>query len=252
MLTYEERIRRFSELLRTHSRIVFFGGAGVSTESDIPDFRGSDGLYRRPADTPWSAEEMLSHHFYLEHPKEFFDNYKKREGVMRDVTPNRAHYALARLEEGGRLSAVVTQNIDGLHQRAGSKTVYELHGSVHRNYCTECRTFFGIDDFIALCTPIPHCPQCGGIVKPDVVLYEESLDSNVLMDAVDAIREADLLIIGGTSLVVYPAAGLIREYRGDTIVLINRDPTPGDRHADLLFHESVGEVLADGVAALDN
>jgi len=250
MNTYEDRIRKLAALLSTHSRIVFFGGAGVSTESDIPDFRGSGGIYRRPGQSLWSAEEMLSHHFYLEHPKEFFDNYKEREGFMRDVSPNRAHYALARLEKEGRLAAVVTQNIDGLHQRAGSRRVYELHGSVHRNYCTECRAFFDIDSFIALCTPIPHCPQCGGIIKPDVVLYEESLDTDVLMDAVDAIRDADLLIIGGTSLVVYPAAGLIREYRGEQIVLINRDPTPGDRYANVLFHESIGDVLEKSVALL--
>lgn len=251
MNTYENRIEQLSELLNTHRNIVFFGGAGVSTESNIPDFRGSDGLYRRPNNSPWSAEEMLSHHFYEEHPKEFFDNYKLREGFMRDVKPNRAHYALASLEAQGRLSAIVTQNIDGLHQRAGSKKVYELHGSVHRNYCTKCHASFNIDRFIELCTPIPHCPECNGIIKPDVVLYEESLDNNVIMDAVDAIRNADLLIIGGTSLVVYPAAGLIREYRGQTLVLINRDPTPSDKYANLLFHESIGDVLEKSVAALD-
>lgn len=250
MTDYKERLNTFVQLLKSHDRIVFFGGAGVSTESDIPDFRGKTGIFNRDTGTPYSAEEMVSHHFYLDHPVEFFENYKLREGMMKDVQPNRAHYALAKLEDMGKLKAIVTQNIDGLHQRAGSKTVYELHGSVHRNYCVKCHRFYGIEEFCDLCNPIPHCETCGGVIKPDVVLFEEPLDSDIVMDAVDAIRNADMLIIGGTSLVVYPAAGFVREFGGDSVVLINQDPTSGDRLADLLFRESVGEVLESAVQQL--
>lgn len=247
MVTYAERLARFRELIDTHRRIVFFGGAGVSTESDIPDFRGKHGLFTRDTGTPWSAEEMVSHHFYEEHPVEFFENYKIREGMMKDVLPNRAHYALARLEEIGRLHAVITQNIDGLHQRAGSRRVYELHGSVHRNYCTRCNAYYGIDDFIRLADPIPHCERCGAVIKPDVVLFEEPLDNEVVAGALQALREADMLIIGGTSLVVWPAAGFVREFGGDAVVLINQDPTGGDRLADLVFRESIGQVLEEAI-----
>ncbi len=250
METLSDRIQTFTTLLKEHQRIVFFGGAGVSTESNIPDFRGTNGIFNRDTGTPYSAEEMVSHHFYVEHPEEFFENYKIREGMMKDVEPNRAHYALARLEEMGKLQAIVTQNIDGLHQKAGSKNVFELHGSVHRNYCTQCHAFYDIDSFVELCRPIPYCPKCGGVIKPDVVLFEESLDSQTIWDSVDAIRHADMLIIGGTSLVVYPAAGFIHEFRGDSVVLINQDPTPGDRNADLVFRESIGLVLESAVNQL--
>lgn len=240
-------IEHFAELLGSHRRIVFFGGAGVSTESNIPDFRGKDGLYRQKTDLPWSPEEMLSHHFYAEHPTEFYTLYKEREGMMLQAQPNRAHYALAELERMGKLSAVVTQNIDGLHQKAGSRNVLELHGSVLRNICQRCGKEYGMEEFLELCTPIPHCPSCGGILKPDVVLYEETLDGFVIQNAVDEIAHADMLIIGGTSLVVYPAAGFVDYFRGDTLVLINRDPTPRDRMCTLVFRESVGQVLEDGL-----
>lgn len=243
-------IQQFADLLRTHRRIVFFGGAGVSTESKIPDFRGKDGLYRQKTDLPWSPEEMLSHHFYEEHPVEFYTLYKEREGMMLSAKPNRAHYALAGLERMGKLSAVVTQNIDGLHQKAGSKNVLELHGSVLRNICQTCGKVYGMEEFLVLCDPVPHCPDCGGILKPDVVLYEESLDGYTIEESIDAISRADMLIIGGTSLVVYPAASFIDYFRGDALVLINKDPTPRDSSCTLVFRESVGEVLEKGVELL--
>lgn len=243
-------VERFAELLRTHDRIVFFGGAGVSTESKIPDFRGKDGLYRQKTDLPWSPEEMLSHHFYEEHPVEFYTLYKEREGMMLQAQPNRAHYALAELERMGKLSAVVTQNIDGLHQKAGSRNVLELHGSVLRNLCQKCDRDYGMEEFLALCTPVPHCPACGGVVKPDVVLYEEPLDGFTIQCAVEEISRADMLIIGGTSLVVYPAAGFIDYFRGDALVLINRDETPRDRSCTMVFRDSVGAVLEEGLRLL--
>lgn len=244
------QIAQLAELMKTHKRIVFFGGAGVSTESNIPDFRGKDGLYRQKTDLPWSPEEMLSHHFYEEHPVEFYTLYKEREGMMLKTQPNRAHYALAELEKMGKLSAVVTQNIDGLHQKAGSKNVLELHGSVLRNSCLGCRKVYGMEEFLALCDPVPHCPVCGGVIKPDVVLYEESLDGYVIAEAVQEISAADMMIIGGTSLVVYPAAGFIDYFSGDTVVLINRDPTPRDNSCTMVFRESVGDVLQKSVALL--
>lgn len=243
-------VERFAELLRTHDRIVFFGGAGVSTESKIPDFRGKDGLYRQKTDLPWSPEEMLSHHFYEEHPVEFYTLYKEREGMMLQAQPNRAHYALAELERMGKLSAVVTQNIDGLHQKAGSRNVLELHGSVLRNLCQKCGRDYGMEEFLTLCTPVPHCPACGGVVKPDVVLYEEPLDGFTIQCAVEEIARADMLIIGGTSLVVYPAAGFIDYFRGDALVLINRDETPRDRSCTMVFRDSVGAVLEEGLRLL--
>ena len=221
------------------NRIVFFGGAGVSTESGIPDFRSVDGLYHQKFDYP--PETILSHSFFFSHPEEFYKFYREKMRVT-DIEPNRAHKALAELEQQGKLSAVVTQNIDGLHQKAGSKTVYELHGSVHRNYCRKCRKFYSAGDLMGL-DLVPKC-ACGGIIKPDVVLYEESLDDACVMGAVNAMAEADLLIVGGTSLTVYPAAGLLRYYRGSRLVLINRDETPYDHEADLVFRESIGEVLS--------
>ncbi len=243
-------MEEFTEMLRKHHRIVFFGGAGVSTESHIPDFRGKDGLYRQKTDLPWSPEEMLSHHFYAEHPVEFFTLYKEREGMMMQAEPNRAHYALAELEKMGKLSAVVTQNIDGLHQKAGSRNVLELHGSVLRNICQKCGKMVRMEEFIGLCHPIPHCPDCGGVLKPDVVLYEESLDMNTIDDAVYEISRADMLIIGGTSLVVYPAAGFVDYFRGDSLVMINKDETGRDGRCNLVFHESVGKILEEGLQAM--
>ena len=243
-------MEEFIEMLKSHNRIVFFGGAGVSTESDIPDFRGKGGLYRQKTEFPWSPEEMLSHHFYAEHPVEFFTLYKEREGMMLEAEPNRAHTALAELEKMGKLSAVVTQNIDGLHQKAGSKKVIELHGSVLRNICQKCGRMYDMEEFMELCSPVPHCPGCGGVVKPDVVLYEEMLDRNTIEDAIDEISHADMLIIGGTSLVVYPAAGYVDYFQGDSLVMINRDETPRDSRCSLVFRESVGKVLEAGVAAL--
>lgn len=225
--------------IQDSDNIVFFGGAGVSTESGIPDFRSVDGLYHQKYDQP--PETILSHTYFARNTKEFYRFYRDKMLCL-DARPNSAHLKLAELERAGRLKAVVTQNIDGLHQQAGSQTVYELHGSVHRNYCTKCRTFYGVD-FIKNGEDVPCCPVCGGLVKPDVVLYEEGLDQDTVEGAVRAIAKADVLIVGGTSLVVYPAAGLINYYRGNKLVLINRDPTPYDGQADLVIHDSIGKVL---------
>lgn len=220
-------------------RAVFFGGAGVSTESGIPDFRSVDGLYNQQYDYP--PEEIISHSFFTRKPEEFYRFYKDRM-LFLDTQPNAAHKKLAKLEAAGHLAAVVTQNIDGLHQMAGSKRVYELHGSVHRNYCMKCRKFFDAA-YVKNADGVPKCDACGGTVKPDVVLYEEGLDSDTLRGAVDAIDAADLLIVGGTSLVVYPAAGLINYYRGKRLVLINLTATPYDSRADLVLHGRIGEIL---------
>lgn len=225
--------------------IVFFGGAGVSTESGIPDFRSVDGLYSQQYKYP--PERIISHSFYLANPEEFYRFYKDRM-LFPDAKPNAAHLALAKLEQMGKLKAVVTQNIDGLHQAAGSREVLELHGSVHRNHCTRCGKFHSLGD-VMRSDGIPRC-GCGGIVKPDVVLYEEGLDQTILSRAVEAIRGADMLIIGGTSLVVYPAAGLVDYYVGRRLVLINRSATQVDGRADLVIGESIGEVLGDVVATL--
>lgn len=224
--------------------IVFFGGAGVSTESNIPDFRSDNGLYKKQYKYP--AEVMLSHSFYQANPQEFFEFYFNQM-IYADAKPNNAHLALAKLEEMGKLKAVITQNIDGLHQKAGSKVVYELHGSVLRNYCTKCHHFYDLQEILQCRDKqgIPRCPKCGSIIKPDVVLYEEGLDNSTVYRAVDAISKADLLIIGGTSLAVYPAAGLIEYFRGKHLVLINKDVTPMDQKADLVIHDSIGKVLGD-------
>ena len=232
------------ELLKTYvkesSRIVFFGGAGVSTESGIPDFRAPDGLYKQKYRYP--PETIISHTFYQRNPEVFFQFYREKM-LFPDARPNVVHLKLAQWEREGKLTGIVTQNIDGLHQAAGSKKVFELHGSIHRNYCTKCGKFFG-PEYIRDCkSPIPLCDECGGLIKPDVVLYEEGLDSDVLNGAIHAIREADLMIVAGTSLTVYPAAGLIRYFRGKHSVLINRDATPMDREADLVIRDKVGEVL---------
>ena len=231
------------KILAATKSMVFFGGAGVSTESGIPDFRSVDGLYHQKFKYP--PETMLSHTFYETHTAEFFDFYRQKL-IVHGAKPNAAHLRLAALEREGKCRAVVTQNIDGLHQAAGSKTVYELHGSTLRNYCTGCGKFYGID-FIANSTGVPRCPDCGGIVKPDVVLYEEGLDDEVVSGAVQAIRRADTLIVGGTSLVVYPAAGLLRYFRGRHLVVINMQPTPADESADLCIAQPIGQVLREDV-----
>lgn len=237
--------KKLADMIRSHNRIAFFGGAGVSTESDIPDFRGANGLYNQRSNWPWSPEEMLSHHFFEEHMNEFFENYVNFSLPVSRAKPNRAHYVLAELEKMGKLSGVITQNIDGLHQKAKSKNVMELHGSIASNTCMKCGHCFFFEEFLPLCKPVPHCPFCGGVVKPDVVLYEESLDMNVIMDAVDTIQNADMLIIGGTSLVVYPAAGFIDYFAGDKLVIINQDETVRDSQSDLVFHESAGTVFTE-------
>ncbi len=235
----QEKISRLQQMIDDSHRIVFFGGAGVSTESHIPDFRSTDGLYHQTYQYP--PEVMVSHSFYAQHTEEFYDFYKNKM-VFLDAEPNKAHKKLAELEAAGKLSAIVTQNIDGLHQKAGSKNVYELHGSVHRNYCVKCHKFFDAE-YVVSAKGVPHCDDCQGIVKPDVVLYEESLDGNVMQGAINAIANADMLIIGGTSLVVYPAAGMIDYFRGKYLAVLNRDATSRDRQADVCITDPIGEVL---------
>lgn len=234
-----EPLETLKQWVAESSRIVFFGGAGVSTESGIPDFRSVDGLYSQKFDYP--PETIISHSFYLRKPEYFFRFYREKMLPL-GFEPNITHKKLAQWEAEGKLSAVVTQNIDGLHQKAGSKTVYELHGSVLRNYCTRCGKFYPAE-YIRDAEGVPRC-TCGGIVKPDVVLYEEGLDQNTVAKSVRAIRNADLLIVAGTSLTVYPAAGLINYYRGSRLVLINRDETPYDGMANLVLHESLGSVFS--------
>ena len=234
-----EEIEKLQKMIDESERIVFFGGAGVSTESGIPDFRSVDGLYNQKYDYP--PETILSHTFYVKKPDEFFRFYRDKM-LFTDAKPNAAHKALAKLEEAGKLTAVVTRNIDGLHQAAGSKKVLELHGSVLRNYCEKCNKFYDINAVIES-SGVPTC-ECGGRIKPDVVLYEEGLDQNTLSESVRAISEADMLIIGGTSLAVYPAAGLIDYYQGDKLVLINKTPTARDTMANLVITGSIGEVFS--------
>lgn len=227
------------EMIDKSSRIVFFGGAGVSTESGIPDFRSQDGLYNQKY--PYPPETILSHTFYEKQPEWFFKFYREKM-ICKDAKPNAAHIKLAEMEEKGKLLAVITQNIDGLHTMAGSRNVLELHGSVYRNYCERCHSFFEAD-YILQSTGVPEC-GCGGRVKPDVVLYEESLDSKIIEGAVNAIASADMLIIGGTSLAVYPAAGFVRYFSGERLVIINRDATSMDEKADLVIREPIGKVLS--------
>lgn len=234
----EKKTEQLHQWLEESNRIVFFGGAGVSTESNIPDFRSVDGLYNQQYEYP--PETILSHTFYVRKPEEFFRFYRNKM-LFPDAVPNKAHLALAALERAGKLKAVVTQNIDGLHQKAGSREVLELHGSVLRNYCERCGRFFGMEEILHS-EGIPRC-SCKGRIKPDVVLYEEGLDQDTIQKSVYAIRNADMLIVGGTSLTVYPAAGLIDYYRGHRLVLINRDPTPRDGVADLIINGKIGEVL---------
>ena len=226
------------EMVNDSKSIVFFGGAGVSTESGIPDFRSVDGLYNQKYDYP--PEMILSHTFFVQNTKEFYDFYRDKM-ICLDAKPNKAHLKLAELEKAGKLTAVVTQNIDGLHSQAGSRTVYELHGSVHRNYCTKCGKFYGIEA-IQNSTGVPKC-ECGGVIKPDVVLYEEGLDNDTVEGAVKAIANCDMLIIAGTSMTVYPAAGLIRYFTGKYLVEINCDATAIDDKCDLVIHDKVGETL---------
>lgn len=233
-----DAVMQLKQWIGTCDRIVFFGGAGVSTESGIPDFRSEDGLYQQEYEYP--PETIISHSFYRKNPEEFYRFYKKRM-VYQDAIPNQAHLALARLEDQGRLKAVITQNIDGLHQMAGSKEVLELHGSIHRNHCTRCGEFYGLPQVMAA-SGVPRC-GCGGIIKPDVVLYEEGLDQETIQKSVEYISRADLLIVGGTSLTVYPAAGLIDYYRGKKLVLINKSATPADERADLVINDKLGDVL---------
>ncbi len=227
------------KLIAKSKRIVFFGGAGVSTESGIPDFRSVDGLYNQKYDYP--PETILSHTFFLRNTEEFYRFYRDKM-LIEGAKPNAAHLRLAQLERDGKLTAVVTQNIDGLHTAAGSKNVQELHGSVLRNYCMKCGKFYGVEA-VRNSTGVPRC-TCGGIIKPDVVLYEESLDSRTLENSVSAIASADLMIVGGTSLAVYPAAGLLRYFRGDDLVVINKSPTPADSSASLLIRDPIGATLA--------
>lgn len=236
---------RLKKIIDKSDNIVFFGGAGVSTESNIPDFRSESGLYNAMNKYGRSPEEMLSHSFFKNHTETFFDYYKNNL-IYRDAKPNKAHRALAKLEAQGKLKAVITQNIDGLHQKAGSRTVHELHGSVMRNYCMKCHQFYDLDyimDEYHCKGGVPICPVCGGIIKPDVVLYEEPLDGDTIDKAVSAIQRADTLIIGGTSLVVYPAAGFVRYFRGNNLVLINKQETSFDAHADLVIHDAIGKVM---------
>ena len=235
----EIKVKKLQEIIDDSQKIVFFGGAGVSTESGIPDFRSVDGLYHQKFKYP--PEVMLSHTFFMQNTWDFFDFYKNRV-IPADPKPNAAHLKLAELEKAGKLIGVVTQNIDGLHQAAGSEKVYELHGSVLRNYCMNCGKFFDYK-YILDASGIPECDVCGGTVKPDVVLYEEGLDNDTVVGAVNAISEADTMIVAGTSLVVYPAAGLLQYFRGKWLILINRDPTPADKSANLVIHDKVGEVL---------
>lgn len=240
---------RLTTILRESSRIVFFGGAGVSTESGIPDFRSANGLWNEKLQIELTPEQLVSHSYFERYPEEFFAFYREKL-IYPEAKPNGCHLALAKLEKMGKLRAIVTQNIDGLHQAAGSETVYELHGSVLRNYCQQCGAFYDAKFILDTAPKVPYCPACGGLVKPDVVLYEEPLDNQVINDTVAALGEADTLIIGGTSLVVYPAAGLIRYFQGKHLVLINMSETRADRLAEFVIREPIGEVMAAAVAAL--
>ena len=238
----EEKIISLRDMIKDSDNIVFFGGAGVSTESDIPDFRSSDGLFSKKLNKHFSPEQLVSHTFYVHYLEDFYEFYKDKL-IYPDARPNKAHEALAYLEKIGKLRAVVTQNIDGLHQMAGSKNVLELHGSVNSNTCQSCGYNMDLKEFLDLEGLVPKCPKCGGSVKPDVVLYEESLNEDTIIKTIKAISEADMLIVGGTSLVVYPAAGFLDYFKGRHIVLINKAETSYDRRADLVINDSIGNVL---------
>ncbi len=240
-MAYEE----LKKIIDESDNIVFLGGAGVSTESNIPDFRSESGLYNAVNKYGYPPEQLISHSFFVKNTDLFYDYYKNNL-IYKDAKPNKAHIALAKLEKMRKLKAVVTQNIDNLHQMAGSKNVFELHGSVFRNYCTKCNTFYDVD-YVLNADKTPRCEKCGGVIKPDVVLYEEGLDDYVWSSACKYIRDADVLIVGGTSLVVYPAAGLVNYYKGNKLVLINKSETSYDKMANLVIHESIGEVLSSVV-----
>ena len=240
-----DMIAELARLIKNSSRVVFFGGACVSTESGIPDFRSAQGIFRQSGEYP--PEEIVSHDFFLEHPDEFYKFYTEKM-IFTQAKPNAAHLALARLEREGHISAVVTQNIDGLHSAAGSKNVYELHGKIRSNHCMKCKKFHPLES--VLCGGVPRC-ECGGLIKPDVVLYGEMLDESVISGAVDAISDAEVLIIGGTSLNVYPASGLVRYFRGSSLVLINKTPTGADSAADIVIREPIGEVFEKIMKELD-
>ena len=233
-------MKTLQQIIDSSDRIVFFGGAGVSTKSGIPDFRSQDGLYNQKYDYP--PETIISHTFFMKHTEEFYRFYCDKMLAL-DAKPNAAHIKLAEMEEKGKLDCVITQNIDGLHQKAGSKKVYELHGSVHRNYCMKCGKSYTAEE-VKAAGGVPRC-ECGGLIKPDVVLYEEQLDADCIDKSIAAIAACDTLIIAGTSLTVYPAAGFVRYFRGNDLVLINRDPTPMDSECDLVIHDSVGKVLGE-------
>lgn len=237
-----EDYEKLKEMIEKSESIVFFGGAGVSTESGIPDFRSVDGIYNMKYKYP--PETIISHSFFMKKTEEFYEFYRDRM-IYKSAKPNKAHIALTQLEKQGKLIGVVTQNIDGLHQAAGSKNVYELHGSIMRNFCMKCKKFYGLDK-ITESTGIPKC-ECGGIIKPDVVLYEEGLDDETVENAVRKISTADMIIVGGTSLNVYPAAGLLHYFRGNRIALINKSETPFDNEADIVIHDSIGKVLSECV-----
>ena len=238
-----DKLKELQDVIDRSQNIVFFGGAGVSTESNIPDFRSSDGVYSVTLSRHFTAEQLVSHTMFERYPEDFFDFYKKYL-LYPDAKPNAAHRYLARLEQTGKLKAVVTQNIDSLHEMAGSKKVLKLHGSADRNYCTGCQRFYDLEAFLALAGTIPHCLDCGKVVKPDVTLYEEPLDMDVFSQAARSIQEADLLIIGGTSLVVYPAASLIQYFQGKNLVVINKTSIPQDKQADLVIEGKIGQVFS--------
>lgn len=234
-------ISKLADIIRNSDNIVFFGGAGVSTASNIPDFRSSKGLYSMKLNRNFTPEELVSHTFFVRYPQDFFEFYKEHL-IYPNAVPNDCHKALAKLEEMGKLKAVVTQNIDGLHQMAGNKKVFELHGSVHRNYCVSCGAFYDAK-YVREYKGVPKCEKCGSSIKPDVVLYEEALDDNIVAGAIRAIENADTLIVGGTSLIVYPAAGLIRYFKGRNLVLINKTATSADNSADLVIHDDIAMVM---------
>lgn len=237
---YEQEVQQLQNMIDESQRIVFFGGAGVSTESNIPDFRSADGLYHQSY--KYSPEQVVSHSFFMQHTEAFYEFYKEKMMIL-DAKPNPAHLKLAELERAGKLTAVVTQNIDGLHSAAGSKKVYELHGSILRNYCMKCGEFYSAE-YVKQSDGIPRCEKCGGVIKPDVVLYEEGLDSTTIQGAVQAISEADMLIIGGTSLVVYPAASFIDYFHGKSLVLINKSDTARNVHTSLSISAPIGQILS--------
>lgn len=242
------KIEKLTEILKESKNIVFFGGAGVSTASNIPDFRSSNGLFNEKLNITFTPEQLVSHSFYLKYPREFFNFYKQKL-IYPNAKPNNAHIALAKLEEMGKLNAIVTQNIDALHQMAGSKKVFELHGCVHRNYCVNCNEFYDAN-FIMESRDVPTCTKCGHTVKPDVVLYEEGLDDSTIKASIDAISKSDTLIIGGTSLIVYPAAGLIDYFKGKNLVVINKSITQADNKADLVINDNIDKVLFNAVCKI--